>query len=158
MAMETIRRQACRAIILNPENEVLLIKVANPNDKWTGWITPGGGIEAGETKECVLRRELFEELGLQNFDMGPLIWKRSHSFQWGDSILDQEDFFFYLQSPRFEPEPQQLMEGENFLEFRWWSLEELAVTKDSFAPRRMFEFLSDLVEGNIPPIPIDVGI
>ena len=50
-------RQAVRALILDPEDRVLLVRFEFPN---TGrkWALPGGGVEADETDHDALRREL----------------------------------------------------------------------------------------------------
>src|SRR5919197_748355 len=65
-----------RALVLDPANRVLLTRFDWP-DK-SVWAPPGGGVEAGETDERALRRELAEESGLRHFELGPCIWTRTH--------------------------------------------------------------------------------
>jgi len=60
-------------IALFNEDKVLL--VADPDGKWD---FPGGGIEANEKLEEGLRRELNEELGLTQFELGPVV----HTDEW----------------------------------------------------------------------------
>ena len=81
--MVIIERNAVRAIVLTPEPKVLLMRIRAPEGGDWFWITPGGGLEAGETEEAGLRRELKEELGLERFEVGPLVWRRQHTFNWG---------------------------------------------------------------------------
>jgi 8-oxo-dGTP diphosphatase len=50
------------AIVLNPEGEVLLILRRNDPP---GWALPGGFVDAGETLEQAVARELAEETGLR---------------------------------------------------------------------------------------------
>jgi len=50
-----------RAVIIH-NHKVLTIKRTKPNQ--TYWAIPGGGVEAGETNEQALIREIKEELGL----------------------------------------------------------------------------------------------
>ena len=54
-----------RAIILNKENKILLIKRA-ANDSWNSdrWEIPGGKLDAGQDISNALEREVFEETGL----------------------------------------------------------------------------------------------
>ena len=60
--------------------EILLLRIRPPQGGAAFWITPGGGLDTGETAESGLRRELKEELGLEHFVMGPLVWRRQHTF------------------------------------------------------------------------------
>lgn len=49
-----------RAIILNPNNQVLLVRhTYQPH-----WYLPGGGVKRGESAKAALLRELKEEVGL----------------------------------------------------------------------------------------------
>jgi 8-oxo-dGTP pyrophosphatase MutT (NUDIX family) len=50
-----------RAVVLNDENRVFLVK----HSYVSGWHLPGGGVEVGETFRDALHRELAEEAGIE---------------------------------------------------------------------------------------------
>src|SRR3989344_6636150 len=152
--MAVIHRTSCRALLLTPERGVILIKMANPNGKWIGWIAPGGGMDAGESEEQGLRRELREELGLENFSLGPRVWKRFHSFEWKGDTFAQHEVFFVLEVSRFEPKPQidpTISEVLDFREFRWWKIDDLLESREEFAPRKLPALLDALIADGAPP-------
>jgi hypothetical protein len=43
-------------------------------------------------------------------------------------------------------------------EYRWWTVDEIAVWADEFAPRQLAAHLGTILAGHVPPSPIDVGI
>jgi 8-oxo-dGTP diphosphatase len=54
-------RRAVRAVVLDEDDRVLLCRLAIPEPAGTVvWVTPGGGVERGETPFAALRRELLE--------------------------------------------------------------------------------------------------
>ncbi|MDP9465373.1 MAG: NUDIX domain-containing protein, partial [Actinomycetota bacterium] len=67
-------RQAVRALVIDPDQRVLLVRFEFPTA--TRWALPGGGLEPGEDHLDALRRELEEELGLVDAVIGPQIWHR----------------------------------------------------------------------------------
>ncbi|MDB5049767.1 MAG: GDP-mannose mannosyl hydrolase [Fibrobacteres bacterium] len=57
-------REFAAAIIVNEADEILLLRRSPGTLRWPGkWGIAGGGVEAGETPEQGLTRELLEELG-----------------------------------------------------------------------------------------------
>jgi 8-oxo-dGTP pyrophosphatase MutT (NUDIX family) len=135
-----IERRAIRAIVFTPEHETLLLHVRPPS-RTPFWVTPGGGLEPDETSERGLRRELAEELGLEHFELGPLLARRQHAFDWGGNRIHQSEDIHLVQHPRFEPYMSDQIEAKTVAGFRWWTLDELATTRESITPRSLVRIL-----------------
>jgi ADP-ribose pyrophosphatase YjhB (NUDIX family) len=69
-------RPAARALVLDPDDRVLLVRFSFPWVDYPVWAPPGGGLEPGETAAEGIRRELAEEVGLVDFELGPVVWIR----------------------------------------------------------------------------------
>jgi len=149
-------RKAVRAILVTPNAEVLLMRVRLRGQCF--WITPGGGIEPGETAERCLRRELAEELGLVQFDLGPLVWLRQHTFDWEGQRLCQFERYHVVTVPRFEPIMSDLNEAQVLQEFRWWHVSELLKTDEPLTPLALGKIVSEYLEDGPPAVPAEVEI
>lgn len=158
--MNASLRLAARAIVLDEEDRVLLVRFEFPTR--TVWAAPGGGLEPGETHEQAIRRELSEETGLDDVNLGPVVWIRRHLFPeplgpWPG----QEERYFFVRAPAFDVRPRLSwaeLNAEYVTAIRWWTLEELENAGEGFAPRRLPELLSALLRDGPPPEPLDVGL
>ena len=149
-------REAIRAILLTPEQEVLLMCIRKPRGGDRFWVTPGGGTEAGESAEAALRRELREELGLVEFSVGPRLWRRQHTFNWADRRILQREQYFVVSVARFEPVMSDPVEAKVLEQFRWWSLGELAASREQLTPLSLAEIVRGYFEQGAPPEPLGV--
>ena len=152
-------RPAVRALVVDRSDRVLLVSFHWPTK--TVWAPPGGGIDAGETPEQAVVRELAEECGLRRFELGPCVWTRDHWFAdlpgWGG----QSERIYLVRNDAFEPSPEwtaDQLAAEGIAGQRWWTLRELDAPGTVFAPRRLPELLRDLLERGPPSDPIDVGV
>ena len=160
-SQKPIPRPAARILLLDLSDRVLLFRTGLPHRRdFSLWITPGGGLKPEETYEQAALRELREETGLDSVKPGPCIWTRRHVWQWGDVWYDNQERFFFLQTPRFKvvPENPDTIHGEPQLDHRWWSLEEIETARQvEFAPRNLAKHLRPIVAGNLPATPVDIG-
>ena len=153
-------RQAARAVVVDEEERVLLV-CFDFGDRMV-WAMPGGGIEEGETDEQAIRRELLEEAGLEAFQLGQLVWTRTHLVPLGGGRWDgQTERYYLVRTPSFEPSPRLSwaeLRDENMAAVRWWTLEELEAAETEFAPRRLPQLVRSLLEEGPSTSPIDAGI
>lgn len=151
-------RPAARVVLLDPLDRVLLFRVDLRQRPL--WITPGGGLEGDESFEDAARRELWEETGIRS-ELGPCIWVRRHVFEFQGVWLDEVERFFVVRlDAAAEVSRANWLEHEHtfMTDHRWWQCDEIALSSDYFAPRRLSQLLLPLLSGEYPSEPIDSGV
>lgn len=156
-------RQATRALVLDERHRILLVRATSDLEQGRElWLTTGGGMEEGETDEDAVRRELFEEAGLVDFALGPLVWTRTVVHPLAGGRWDgQTERYYLVRTPAFDPAPglrRDELLREGIEEVRWWTLEELEAAETLFSPRRLPLLLRGLILHGPPAEPVDVGL
>jgi len=79
MYPNTFYRVSVKAFITNDENQILVVR---ENQDW--WDLPGGGLDHGELPQDCLKREIYEELGVKDVQVGEIAYSKT-------LYLDQKD-------------------------------------------------------------------
>jgi TDG/mug DNA glycosylase family protein len=142
--IEPVDRRAVRGVVLDRHGRVLLARFQHPVTGEVWWATVGGGIDEGESEEDALRRELHEEAGLEQFEIGPLVHEREHTFPWARVIYHQRERFRLVRVEEHEAAPTIDVAREGVTEVRWWTAAELASPVETLVPAELPELVRRL--------------
>jgi len=154
-------RKSSRAIVLNKNNEIFLFKYKFDylEDESAIWITPGGSLEESETFDDALRREVFEELGVELKQECRQVYYRNpiYTLKNGEKVLSEEKFFIvYLDGEEFsycnwtESEKRRMSVG------KWWSAKEIRQSEEEFFTFDLVSILNDISNNKIPDVPQEI--
>jgi 8-oxo-dGTP pyrophosphatase MutT (NUDIX family) len=137
-------------VAVDPDGRVLLVRFEHPvtGDSW--WVTVGGGIDEGESAGEALRRELHEEAGIGDLEIGAVVHEREHTFPWASRIIRQHERFYAVRVPGVEPRPAIDLSPEGVTEVRWWTQDELESTDETIVPHELAALVEAAAGGSRP--------
>ncbi|MET8287276.1 NUDIX hydrolase [Streptomyces sp. NPDC048448] len=149
-------RKVARVVLLDAQERILLLhghEPDDPADDW--WFTPGGGLEGDETREEAALRELVEETGITDVELGPVLWRRTCSFPFAGRRWDQDEWYFLARTTQTGTVAAGLTELErrSVAGARWWTCRELTEAHETVYPTRLAELLRRLLDEGPPARP-----
>ena len=143
-----LERDASRILLVDDAGRILLFCMHDPDRPQRGqwWITPGGGLEPGESFEEAAARELFEETGIVGV-FGPVIAEHVATWLWGERTVRQYQRFFVVASPTTTVVSDGWEESEHRTtkDHRWWRPEEIASSSEVILPEDLAELAAEAV-------------
>ncbi|MFD7428586.1 NUDIX hydrolase [Streptomyces sp. NPDC059818] len=155
--MSAEQRKVSRLVLLDPDDRILLMHGFEPEDPAsTWWFTPGGGLEGDETREQAALRELAEETGIRDVELGPILWKRMCSFPFDGRRWRQDEWYFLARTTRTltDTSGQTGLERRSVAGLRWWTSAELSATRETVYPTRLAGLLRTLLDEGPPRSPL----
>ncbi|WP_406467785.1 NUDIX hydrolase [Streptomyces sp. NBC_01594] len=155
--MPTEKRKVARVVLLDADDRILLMHGYEPEDPTsTWWFTPGGGLEGDESREQAALRELAEETGITDVELGPVLWQRICSFPFDGRRWDQDEWYFLARTTETATDLSGLtgLEQRSVTGLRWWTSAELSVARETVYPTRLAELLRTLLEEGPPRTPL----
>ncbi|GGV59343.1 DNA mismatch repair protein MutT [Streptomyces longisporoflavus] len=152
----TAPRKVARVVLLDPRDRILLLHGHEPEDPANDWwFTPGGGLEGDETHEQAALRELMEETGITEVELGPALWQRFCSFPFAGRRWDQDERYFLARTSQTSTRATGLTELEQrtVAGARWWTCRELTEAHETVYPTRLAELLRRLLDEGPPSRP-----
>ena len=158
----SLRRPAARVVLLDEAKRVFLMHGSDPMrpEKGTWWEIPGGGIEPGETSQEAASRELYEECGFRDVEVGPCIWTQYVEFDFAMYHFKSDERIHIAhtsESSEWDPQGLEALEAAAFDDAQWWSIDDLEAAQVQTLPKRLLEFLPSIIAGNMPAEPIDIS-
>jgi 8-oxo-dGTP pyrophosphatase MutT (NUDIX family) len=156
-----IRRRVARVLLFDDQDRLLLFHVRDPADPTSEpwWYLPGGGMDEGESPEGAARRELFEETGIEDAEIGPVVVERRRvRFRFGGRDFEQDEWHVFGRLPV----GGAIVGGGDDLEadavtaHRWWTLADLATSSEVVHPVGLVATVGRLLREGPPEIPWEV--
>ena len=151
------QRPTSRVVLIDPKSRILLMRFRDPHEDGPFWATIGGGAKPGETPAEAASREAFEETGLLDIALGPIVWYgevklKGHD---GNPVLLQESYVVArTNGGALNRDGWEELERKWVEDMRWWSFEEIASSTETIYPQGLAELLPPILAGIYPREPI----
>jgi 8-oxo-dGTP pyrophosphatase MutT (NUDIX family) len=147
-------------VILIDSDRTLLFEDSDPGvPEASWWVTPGGGVDDGESEVQAAIREVAEETGclIRESDLQGPIAKRHVVHGYSDQVIEQDESFYLAMVPPFEVDVSAFTEDEQITikQFRWWTHDDLRQTSEWIWPHELVELWS--LAGDRSSWPVDLG-
>ena len=159
MSSDIVIRATSRLVVVSPRETFLLMMTQAPDSSgFSRWITPGGGVDPGESHLEAARRELFEETGRElEIDEEPL-WRYEFDVSWDQASHNRgyAEYFLAFADEEFEPASDFWTPEEHIdvTASAWWSVTDLARTDDPYEPVMLPDLFQKVLDGHrtLPPV------
>jgi 8-oxo-dGTP pyrophosphatase MutT (NUDIX family) len=140
-------REVARGLLFDQEGRLLMVHWRDPVTGHEFLEPPGGQREAGETFKEAVRREIREETGLKEVEVGELVTEIRHRFKFGGNDYDSHERYFACclagdatGSTAFDP-----IEDAGIVGIEWVIVQELIrLPADQVEPQQLLEMLRRL--------------
>lgn len=146
-----------RVLLVDSDERILLFRDSDPGilPVPVFWITPGGGVDPGETDLQAAVREIAEETGLSIREtdlVGPLA-ERIVVHGYSDVVTTQDELFWFVRCAPFEVSTDGHTEAElaTMTSHHWWTRAELEATDEDIWPRDLLT-IWDLIDDADRPV------
>jgi len=134
-------RLTSRVIVMDPTGAILLFMTAAPDSSgFARWITPGGGVDPGETHREAAIREVHEETGRHLTDLVGPVWRYDFEVRFDQADHDRGYAeYFVARSERFEP-VSEFWTAEEHVDvtgWGWLSAAEIESSGDPYEPAHL---------------------
>ena len=152
-------RLTARLLPIDPQGRILLMRYEDDDvSELLGrgpkvfWATLGGRIEEGESVLTAAAREAREEMGHNDFRIGPAVWYGEQTLLLHQEPMLFKETFVVLHTDVLEVSDTDWtdMEREVIKEVRWWTINDLQRTDEIVFPPRLAELLPDIIAGRYP--------
>jgi 8-oxo-dGTP diphosphatase len=160
-----VERPSARLILLDPADRLFLFKIYDPDvydpkNRYDSecWIMVGGMVDPGESFEQAAIREAREETALTVTDPR-WVWTREREMFWRHRMVLHKERFIVGRSQSTEIDTSGLDAKEKSWTrgHRWWTLDEIAASKDRFEPHDLALLLRKLLKDGPPASPVTIG-
>ncbi|MBQ8315756.1 MAG: NUDIX domain-containing protein [Lachnospiraceae bacterium] len=157
-----LTRKSSRAIVLNKQHQIFLFRYTFDffAEEQSVWITPGGGLEEGESFEEALEREVYEELGIKLTEPASFAFYRTPLYELknGETVRSEERFYLiYCDEKSFSYDGWSDSETRRMTAGKWWSVEEIRKSTEKFFSEDVVEILERLARGEISKESIEIA-
>lgn len=123
------------------------------------WAMPGGGMDPGETPLNTAERELREETGWTDIEVGTVFCLWEHDFTRAGVPVRQHERIFLAYAPHRDPvgDLAAAHTADRILHWRWWTPDDLDGDTEPLWPPQLPKLLAGVRRDGPPASPADLG-
>ena len=152
-------RLTARLLPIDQQGRILLMRYEDDNiSELLGrgprvfWATLGDGIEHGETVLEAAAREAREEMGHDDFQLGPIVWYGEQTLLLHQEPVLFKETFVVVKTDVLDISDRDWTEEERDVikDVRWWTVEDLEATNEIVFTSGLAELLPDIIARRYP--------